>query len=103
MHRDRPASSVDAEHVGQYQAAGEDAKRRPRLGHGHRRTVIILWLWTALLCGFVLFPLFYPRTNVFLPLAVAVLLIALFTWSSPFLTRRRRVEHELSEREEAHH
>jgi UDP-GlcNAc:undecaprenyl-phosphate GlcNAc-1-phosphate transferase len=77
--------------------------RLMRLGHGHRRTVIILWLWTGLLCGFVLFPLFYPSTNVFLPLAVAVLLIALFTWSSPILTRRRRIEHQRYEREEAHH
>lgn len=77
--------------------------RLMRLGHGHRRTVIILWLWTGLLCGFVLFPLFYPRTNVFLPLAVAVLLIGLFTWSSPVLTRRRRLEHQRYERDEAHH
>lgn len=77
--------------------------RLMRLGHGHRRTVIILWLWTGLLCGFVLFPLFYPRTNVFLPLAVAVLLIGLFTWSSPILTRRRRLEHQRYERDEAHH
>ena len=29
-----------------------------RLGHGPRRTVVILWAWTALLSGFVLFPLF---------------------------------------------
>ena len=77
--------------------------RLMRLGHGHRRTVIILWMWTALLCGFVLFPLFYPRTNVFLPLAVAVLLIGLFTWSSPLITRRRRLELQEYEREEARH
>lgn len=77
--------------------------RLMRLGHGHRRTVIILWLWTGLLCGFVLFTLFYPGTNVFLPLAVAVLLIGLFTWSSPILTRRRRFENDRYEREEAHH
>ncbi len=75
--------------------------RLMRLGHGHRRTVIILWLWTALLCGFVLFPLFEPRTNVFLPLGIAVLLIGLFTWSSPVLTRRRRIEHRRYENEEA--
>jgi UDP-GlcNAc:undecaprenyl-phosphate/decaprenyl-phosphate GlcNAc-1-phosphate transferase len=61
--------------------------RLMRLGHGHRRTVIILWLWTALLCGFVLFPLFRPGFNVFIPLGVAVLLIALFTWFSPLLSR----------------
>jgi UDP-GlcNAc:undecaprenyl-phosphate GlcNAc-1-phosphate transferase len=61
--------------------------RLMRLGHGHRRTVVILWLWTALLCGFVLFPLFRPGFNVFIPLGVAVLLIALFTWFSPLLNR----------------
>jgi len=61
--------------------------RLMRLGHGHRRTVIILWLWTSLLCGFVLFPLFFPDFNVFIPLGVAVLLIGLLTWFSPLLNR----------------
>jgi UDP-GlcNAc:undecaprenyl-phosphate GlcNAc-1-phosphate transferase len=63
--------------------------RLMRLGHGQRRTVIVLWLWTALLCGFVLFPLFEPRFNVFIPLGVAVLVIGLFFWSSPLWIRRR--------------
>ncbi len=61
--------------------------RLMRLGHGHRRTVIILWLWTALLCGFVLFPLFDTRVNVFIPFGVAVLLIGLFTWFNPLVNR----------------
>ncbi len=61
--------------------------RLMRLGHGHRRTVIILWLWTALLCGFVLFPLFEPRVNVFIPFGVALLVIGLVTWFSPLLDR----------------
>jgi len=64
--------------------------RLMRLGHGHRRTVIILWGWTALLCGFVLVPLFDTRANVFIPLGVAVLVIALFTWFSPVRWRLRR-------------
>ena len=59
--------------------------RLMRLGHGHRRTVIILWLWTALLCGFVLFPLFDTRVNVFIPFGVAVLLIGLLTWFNPLV------------------
>jgi UDP-GlcNAc:undecaprenyl-phosphate GlcNAc-1-phosphate transferase len=63
--------------------------RLMRLGHGQRRTVVILWLWTALLCGFVLFPLFEPRFNVFIPVGVAVLVIGLFIWSSPLWIRRR--------------
>jgi UDP-GlcNAc:undecaprenyl-phosphate GlcNAc-1-phosphate transferase len=65
--------------------------RLMRLGHGHRRTVIILWAWTALLCGFVLLPLFDTRANVFIPLGVAVLVIALFTWMSPLRWRHRRL------------
>jgi UDP-GlcNAc:undecaprenyl-phosphate GlcNAc-1-phosphate transferase len=64
--------------------------RLMRLGHGHRRTVIILWAWTALLCGFVLLPIFDTRANVFIPLGVAVLVIALFTWMSPLRWRLRR-------------
>jgi len=62
--------------------------RLMRLGHGHRRTVVILWLWTALLCGFVLFPLFEPSTNALIPFGVALMLIALFTWFGPLAKRR---------------
>ncbi len=65
--------------------------RLMRLGHGHRRTVVLLWSWTALLCGFVLVPLFDNRANVFIPLGVAVLLIALLTWFSPLRSRLRRL------------
>lgn len=72
--------------------------RLMRLGHGHRRTVIILWAWTALLCGFVLVPLFDTRANVFIPLGVAVLVIALFTWFSPAISRHRRRREEAEER-----
>lgn len=64
--------------------------RLMRLGHGHRRTVVLLWAWTALLCGFVLVPLFDNRANVFIPLGVAVLLIALLTWFSPLRSRLQR-------------
>jgi UDP-GlcNAc:undecaprenyl-phosphate GlcNAc-1-phosphate transferase len=64
--------------------------RLMRLGHGQRRTVIILWSWTALLCGFVLLPLFDTRANVFIPLGVMVLVITLFTWFSPLRGRFRQ-------------
>jgi UDP-GlcNAc:undecaprenyl-phosphate GlcNAc-1-phosphate transferase len=70
--------------------------RLMRLGHGHRRTVIILWLWTALLCGFVLAPIFDARVNVFIPLGVALLVIGLVTWFSPLL-RHRAGRHEAPE------
>jgi UDP-GlcNAc:undecaprenyl-phosphate GlcNAc-1-phosphate transferase len=68
--------------------------RLMRLGHGHRRTVIILWAWTALLCGFVLLPLYDTEANIFIPLGVGVLVIALFTWFSPLLWRRRQRREE---------
>jgi UDP-GlcNAc:undecaprenyl-phosphate GlcNAc-1-phosphate transferase len=58
-----------------------------RLGHGHRRTVVILWLWTAVLFGFVLLPLYDTKANVFIPLGVALLLIGLMTWFSPLVNR----------------
>ena len=67
--------------------------RLMRLGHGHRRTVIILWLWTALLCGFVLLPLFDTEANVFIPLGVAVLVdrsvdvVQPLAWASPAASR----------------
>src|SRR5580704_699779 len=64
--------------------------RLMRLGHGHRRTVVILWLWTAVLCSFVLLPLFDTQANVFIPLGVALLLIGLMTWFSPLRWRLRR-------------
>jgi UDP-GlcNAc:undecaprenyl-phosphate GlcNAc-1-phosphate transferase len=71
-----------------------------RLGHGHRRTVIILWSWTVLLCGFVLLPLFDTRANVFIPLGVMVLVIALFTWFSPLRWRLRRLREGVGASEE---
>ena len=42
-----------------------------RLGHGPRRTVVILWGWTAILSGFVLVPLYFPRGNTFIPLGAS--------------------------------
>jgi UDP-GlcNAc:undecaprenyl-phosphate GlcNAc-1-phosphate transferase len=58
-----------------------------RLGHGHRRTVVILWAWTALLCGFVLYPLFKPRANPLVPFAALALGVGLYTWFHPGLRR----------------
>ncbi len=39
-----------------------------RLGHGHRRSVLILWAWTVLLSGFILFPLYISSVNADHPL-----------------------------------
>ncbi len=54
-----------------------------RLGHGPRRTVAILWAWTAVLSGFVLYPLFGKRGNAVIPFGVLVLVLALFTLLHP--------------------
>jgi UDP-GlcNAc:undecaprenyl-phosphate GlcNAc-1-phosphate transferase len=59
-----------------------------RLGHGHRRSVLILWAWTAVLSGFVLFPLFIPRVNTFIPVGAAALGVGLYTLFHPGLRRR---------------
>jgi UDP-GlcNAc:undecaprenyl-phosphate GlcNAc-1-phosphate transferase len=59
-----------------------------RLGHGHRRSVVILWAWTAILSGFILFPLFLHAVNPFIPLGVALLAVALFTWFHPEVRHR---------------
>jgi UDP-GlcNAc:undecaprenyl-phosphate GlcNAc-1-phosphate transferase len=59
-----------------------------RLGHGHRRSVLILWAWTALLSGFILFPLFDHQLNAIIPFGVAALGIGLYTFFHPGLHRR---------------
>ena len=59
-----------------------------RLGHGHRRSVVILWAWTAILSGFILFPLFVRAVNPFIPLGVALLAVALVTWFHPEVRHR---------------
>jgi len=58
-----------------------------RLGHGPRRTVVILWAWTALLSGFLLYPLFASKANAFIPFGVVVLGLALYTLFHPGLRK----------------
>ncbi|MGP0030611.1 MAG: MraY family glycosyltransferase [Acidimicrobiales bacterium] len=58
-----------------------------RLGHGPRRTVLILWAWTAILSGFLLFPLFMHQVNAIIPLGAAALGVALYTFFHPGLRK----------------
>jgi UDP-GlcNAc:undecaprenyl-phosphate/decaprenyl-phosphate GlcNAc-1-phosphate transferase len=58
-----------------------------RLGHGQRRTVLILWAWTAVLSGFVLVPLFGGRGNGIIPLGAVTLALVLYTLFHPGLRR----------------
>lgn len=53
------------------------------LGHGHRRAVLILWAWTALLSGAVLIPALTNRGDALVPLAIGGLGLALFTILHP--------------------
>jgi UDP-GlcNAc:undecaprenyl-phosphate GlcNAc-1-phosphate transferase len=64
--------------------------RLMRLGHGQRRSVVILWSWTAILSGFVLYPAYTGEGNGVVPLGIAALGLALFTVLHPQLRRARR-------------
>lgn len=59
--------------------------RLMNLGHGHRRAVFILWLWTALLSAFVLYPTYTGDGDAIVPIGVAALLLGLFTLLHPRL------------------
>jgi UDP-GlcNAc:undecaprenyl-phosphate/decaprenyl-phosphate GlcNAc-1-phosphate transferase len=59
--------------------------RLMNLGHGHRRAVFILWLWTALLSAFVLYPTYTGDGDALVPIGIAALLLALFTLLHPRL------------------
>lgn len=69
------------------QVTGRDLEhlhyRLMRLGHGHRRAVVLLWVWTLLMSALVLYPTFYPRWNGVLPFALALLAIGLMTVFRP--------------------
>jgi UDP-GlcNAc:undecaprenyl-phosphate GlcNAc-1-phosphate transferase len=57
------------------------------LGHGPRRSVAILWLWTALLSGFVLYPVFYPSASTLAPFGLIALVLFLYTVLHPDLKK----------------
>ena len=61
--------------------------RMLRLGHGPRRSVLILWAWTAILSAFLLVPLFVHRANAFIPLGAAALGVGLYTLFHPGLRK----------------
>jgi UDP-GlcNAc:undecaprenyl-phosphate/decaprenyl-phosphate GlcNAc-1-phosphate transferase len=63
--------------------------RLMNLGHGHRRSVVILWAWTALMSGFVLYPVLTGENPTYLPFGIAALAIVLFTAFHPSVRQRR--------------
>ena len=63
--------------------------RLMNLGHGHRRSVVILWTWTALLSAFVLYPVLSGENPTYLPFGMAAIGIVLYTVLHPSVRRRR--------------
>ncbi|MDQ3896607.1 MAG: undecaprenyl/decaprenyl-phosphate alpha-N-acetylglucosaminyl 1-phosphate transferase [Actinomycetota bacterium] len=64
--------------------------RLMRQGHGQRRSVIILWAWTAILSGVVLVPTFTNQGNAVVPFAVAGLAVLLYTLFHPGVRQTAR-------------
>jgi UDP-GlcNAc:undecaprenyl-phosphate GlcNAc-1-phosphate transferase len=61
--------------------------RLMRLGHGHRRAVVILWMWTGVLASLVLLPLKVSSTNALVLPGVLALAVLLFTVFRPEMRR----------------
>jgi len=76
-------SAADREHL---------HHRLMRLGHGPRRSVVILWLWTALLSATALIPTYTNRGNALVPLALAALALLLFTYFHPGVRLHREMQ-----------
>ena len=65
--------------------------RLMRLGHGHRRSVLILWAWSVVLSGLALYPVVTNHGNNIVPFVVAGLGVALYTTFHPGIRRVRAV------------
>jgi len=83
--RRQSVSMADREHL---------HHRLMRLGHGPRRSVIILWLWTALLSAVALIPTYTNRGNALVPLALVGLALLLFTYFHPGVRTAREEERQ---------
>jgi UDP-GlcNAc:undecaprenyl-phosphate GlcNAc-1-phosphate transferase len=62
------------------------------LGHGPRRAVAILWLWTALLSTIVLYPVFNKSATNFAPFGLVAIVLFLYTVLHPDLQRPQENE-----------
>jgi UDP-GlcNAc:undecaprenyl-phosphate GlcNAc-1-phosphate transferase len=63
--------------------------RLMEMGHGQRRSVLILWAWTALLSAFVLYPALTGSGVSYIPVGGAMLVLGLYTVLHPQIRRRR--------------
>ena len=67
--------------------------RLMRLGHGHRRSVFILWTWTLLLSAIVLYPTYQTvEGELWVPMAIAAAALVLYTMFGPGVRSRREAE-----------
>ncbi len=67
--------------------------RLMRLGHGQRRSVLILWTWTLLLSAIALFPTYTSgRGDLYVPMAIAAAALVLYTMFGPGVRSRRDAE-----------
>jgi UDP-GlcNAc:undecaprenyl-phosphate GlcNAc-1-phosphate transferase len=66
--------------------------RLMNLGHGQRRSVLILWLWTALLSGMALYPAISTSGGNIAPFGVAAVALGLYTVLHPSVRRKGRQE-----------
>jgi UDP-GlcNAc:undecaprenyl-phosphate GlcNAc-1-phosphate transferase len=64
--------------------------RLMEMGHGPRRSVLILWAWTAVLSGVVLVPTFTNQGNAIVPFLVAGLGVLLYTFFHPLVRKPPR-------------
>lgn len=63
--------------------------RLVEMGHGQRRSVMILWAWTALLSAFALIPVLTGSGTAFFTIGTAMLALALYTILHPQARRSR--------------
>lgn len=71
------------------------------LGHGQRRSVLILWSWTALLSGLVLYPVYTSSDDAALPIGIAALALLLYTVLHPRARTERRARKDRAPGERA--
>jgi UDP-GlcNAc:undecaprenyl-phosphate/decaprenyl-phosphate GlcNAc-1-phosphate transferase len=63
--------------------------RLMEMGHGQRRSVMILWGWTALLSAFVLYPVLTQSLVSYVPIGAGMLGLLLYTMFHPQIRRNR--------------